>query len=195
MLSDENWNISRKRFVQTMLLGGAALQLPWLTSCTVDNGYSGPTDPLSLEQFKRLQQVLGVLFPNDGNGPGALEIHADTYLLWVLNDTELDPDENRYIIEKLDKLEAYSKKHTGDSFVDLSMDEQFNLLDELTEIKWGNRWISRLLTLIFEALLLDPQYGANPDGIGWKWLQHDPGTPRPAKNLLYPEILNYSHEV
>lgn len=178
-----------------MLLSGAALQLPWLTSCSNQETYSGSTAPLNSDQFKRLQHVLQNLFPNDGNGPGAAEINADTYILWVLNDDELDPDENQYIIEKLDKLEIYSKEKKGVSFIELSHSEQFDLLDQASELKWGNRWISRLLTLIFEALLLDPKYGGNPNSTGWKWLEHDPGSPRPDKDHLYPKILELSHEV
>ena len=47
------------------------------------------------------------------------------------------------------------------------------------ETRWGRAWLSLLLYYIFEALLSDPVYGGNPDGIGWQWLEHQPG-----KNLL-----------
>jgi len=42
-----------------------------------------------------------------------------------------------------------------------------------------------LLTYLLEALLADPVYAGNPNGIGWKWLQHQPGFPRPTKNKKY----------
>jgi len=177
------------------MLGGAALQLPWLTACKDRRYFPGNTSPLSNHQFKVLQAVQNILFPSDGNGPGAYDVNADTYLIWVLNDEELDPDENRYIIEKLDKFEAHSKEKLGYSFIDLNPREQHALVEEVSELKWGKRWLSRLLTLIFEALLLDPQYGCNPKGIGWQWLEHDPGSPRPVKTHLYPNILTVSHEV
>ena len=36
---------------------------------------------------------------------------------------------------------------------------------------------------------LDPVYGGNPDGIGWKWLMHPPGFPRPPKGKTYHAFL------
>ena len=38
---------------------------------------------------------------------------------------------------------------------------------------------------IFEALLSDPVYGGNPEGIGWRWLGHRPGFPRPNQRNRY----------
>jgi len=42
-----------------------------------------------------------------------------------------------------------------------------------------------VLGYIFEALLVDPVYGGNPNGIGWKWLEHQPGLPRPTADKRY----------
>lgn len=195
MQSEEQWQLSRKKFVKTMLLGSAAMQLPWLSACQNRRFFPGDTSPLTNHQFKVLQAVQNVLFPSDGNGPGAYDVNADTYLLWVLNDEELDPDENRYIIEKLDKFETLTKEKLGYSFIDLNPREQHVMVEQVSELKWGKRWLSRLLTLIFEALLLDPSYGCNPEGIGWQWLNHDPGSPRPDKDHIYPNILTVSNEV
>ena len=49
----------------------------------------------------------------------------------------------------------------------------------------GENWLSTLLLYIFEALLTDPVYGGNPNGIGWKWLGHNPGLPRPTADKRY----------
>ena len=195
MQSQEQWLLSRKKFVQSLLMGGVALQLPWLTACSDRRYFPGKTPPLSSHQFKVLQAVQNTLFPSDGNGPGAYEVNADTYLLWVLNDEQLDPSENDYIIEKLNKFEARAQEKLGYSFLDLNPKEQHALVEEVSELKWGRIWLSRLLTLIFEALLLDPQYGGNPEGVGWTWLEHNPGLPRPKASHLYPSIRTLSHEV
>jgi gluconate 2-dehydrogenase gamma chain len=40
-----------------------------------------------------------------------------------------------------------------------------------------------LLDYIMEALLTDPVYGGNPNSIGWQWLKHQPGFPRPTTPL------------
>lgn len=194
MDNEYKWELSRKAFVKSLLISGAALQLPWLTSCSHKEELKN-VEPLSKEQFNILAAIQEVLFPSDGNGPGASKLNAGLYVVWILNDSEQDPDENNFIIEKLDQFEEFSKEETGTSFLELNSDEQHQLVKKASNIKWGRTWLSRLLTLIFEALLLDPQYGSNPDGIGWKWLNHNPGSPRPTKNLLYPEILNRSHEV
>lgn len=195
MNSDNQWEISRKSFVKSILLSGAALQLPWLLSCSNDKEYTGSTTPLSKEQFNLLLAVQNTLFPADGNGPGAADVNAGTYVLWVLNDDRVDPEENEYLIEKLDKFKVRCKEETGYEFTDLNAEEQHQFVRKISEIIWGRRWTSRLLTLIFEALLLDPQYNINPNEIGWKWLNHDPGSPRPTKKILYPEIFERSHEV
>ena len=45
--------------------------------------------------------------------------------------------------------------------------------------------VVRLLTLIFEALLLDPLiWEAIKKLIAWSWLGHHPGQPRPSKKLV-----------
>jgi len=195
MKSEHRWELSRKSFVKSLLIGGAALQLPWLASCSNENDFTGSTHPLSKEQFHLLQAVQNTLFPSDGNGPGATEINAGTYLLWVLNDTNIDPEENTYIIDKLDKFNLRCEEMMKSNFLDLSAQKQNEFVAEMSEYIWGRRWLSRLTTLIFEALLLDPQYGGNPNNIGWEWLNHDPGEPRPSKRILYPTIKDISHEV
>ncbi len=195
MQSEEQWLLSRKKFVTSLLLGGAALQLPWLTACKDRRYFPGDTTPLSNNQFRVLQSLQSTLFPSDGNGPGAYEVNADSYVLWVLRDELLDPDENQYIIDKLNKFDGYAKDKLKYNFYDLNPKEQQAIVEGVSQTPWGERFLSRMLTLIFEALLLDPQYGSNPEGIGWNWLEHDPGTPRPEETHLYPTILTLSHEV
>ncbi|XOV69217.1 MAG: gluconate 2-dehydrogenase subunit 3 family protein [Fluviicola sp.] len=195
MQTEEQWLLSRKKFVKSLLLGGAALQLPWLAACEDRRYNPGDTTPLSNHQFKVLQALQSTLFPSDGNGPGAYEVNADAYVLWVLRDDLLDPDENQYIIEKIEMFDAFAKDKLKYNFYDLNPREQSVIVEDLSKKAWGERFLSRMLTLIFEALLVDPQYGGNPDGIGWKWLDHDPGSPRPDEQHLYPTILTISHEV
>ncbi len=196
-MKDQDWNISRKNFVRTMLLGGLALQLPWLQSCTDEHGFPIPAnlDPLTKDQFVTLQHLLLILFPDDGNGPSAIDIHADQYILWVLNDPELDPNENNFIIEKLDLFQEKCAESLSMDFKSLSIAEQQDFVSTISREKWGKRWMSRLLTLIFEALLLDPSYGGNSEEVGWNWLAHNPGYPRPHDKIRYPNILSLKHEV
>lgn len=189
-IQDNEWLLSRRKFIKTLVLSGIAIQLPWLSSCSEENEFIENTSPLTINQYKTVRAVQDILFPDDGNGPGARQINAGPYLVWVLNDQHLDPDENNYIIERIDELESYSKENYGNFFHNLSLGNQEEIIEQIINESWGSRFMSRLITLIFEALLLDPAYGSNPKGIGWEWLEHDPGQPRPTKKILYPEILN-----
>ena len=53
----------------------------------------------------------------------------------------------------------------------------------------GENWLSTLILYLMEALLTDPAYGGNPGGIGWRWLRHTPGYPRPTPDKTYPRLL------
>lgn len=186
---DNEWLLSRKKFIKTIVLSGIAIQLPWLNSCSEEDEFIENTSPLTIDQYKTIRSIQDILFPDDGNGPGARQINAGPYLIWVLNDKYLDPDENNYIINRIDELESYSKEKYGDFFHFLSLGKQEEIIEQIISESWGERFMSRLITLILEALLLDPAYGSNPKGIGWDWLDHDPGQPRPTNKILYPEIL------
>lgn len=190
----EDWLMSRESFVKTLLLSGVALQLPWLASCSTDTTDFGDTSPLSHNQFETVRLIQNILFPSDGNGPDAFQINADRYLVWVLKDPLLDPDEGMYIITQIDTFNKECKKSYSTNFSDLSEDDQLSFVKSVAKADWGKKWLSRLLSLIFEALLLDPVYGGNNNNAGWNWLDHDPGNPRPTTNLIYPEIMNF-HEV
>lgn len=189
-IQENEWSLSRKKFIQTLVLSGIAIQLPWLTACSTDDETVGNCAPLNESQFKTVRAVQDVLFPEDGNGPGARQINAAQYLVWVLNDSRLDSDENNYIIERIDELESYTKENYGDYFHTLSQGNQEEIIAFITKESWGNRFSSRLITLIMEALLLDPTYGSNTNEVGWEWLNHNPGQPRPTAKIVYPEIFN-----
>ena len=182
----ERWQLSRKAFLKSLVLGGVMTQLPWMKAF---GSLQQKLSILSEKQLAILSSVQQILFPADGNGPGAADIHATEYLLWVLSDPEKDPDEVQYIINGIGWVdetadETFSKPYTG-----LTQQEKETLIESISHESWGESWFSIILTFIFEALLSDPQYGGNPDGTGWKWLNFTAGQPRPTTELLYPEIL------
>lgn len=182
-----NWQLNRKQFISVLLVGGAATQLPNLNLF----GKIGlKNNILSPEQFEIIQSVQQILFPADGNGPGAKDINAAEYLIWVLSDQNKDPDEVKYIIDGIDWVNETADELFSKKYLDLEQNEKEKLIANISKESWGESWLSVILSFIFEALLCDQQYGANPDGIGWKWLNYIPGQPRPTEKLLYPEILN-----
>lgn len=196
-MKDELIN-SRRNFVKTLILSGVALQVPWIQSCSrseQDIAIPDSLDPLSKTSFLNLHVVMDILFPDDGNGPGAKQLKSDHYFLWTVNDPLLDPKTRSFLLKKLEKLSEESLRLQGDHFHMLSRSTQEDFIAELSETHWSKGWLSFLLTLILETLFVDPQYDVNPDSIGWKWLNHNPGYPRPTTEQLYPTILTKKHEV
>lgn len=196
IIEDYKWELSRKEFLKSLLLLGVAANIPLLTSCETKEESEGfDCAPLSTEQLKVLQAVQLVLFPKEGNGPSAIEVNADKWIVYVLNDSREPQREKDFIVEHLDGLNQLSKETNKASYDLLNIDRQEDLLELFFEEKAPKRWGSRMLTLIFEALLLDPLYGVNPYNTGWKWLNHNPGMPRPNEKNMYPNIYTTMNEI
>ena len=125
------------------------------------------------------------LFPSEIDSPGAKEINAITYLRNVIASPAIDQDEKEFILNGVKWLNDLSLEKHEAVFTQLTYSQRTDMLHQITESKAGRRWISKLLSYIFEALLGDPVYGGNPGGIGWKWLNHHQGFPRPPKHKRY----------
>ena len=193
---DYQWELSRKEFIRSLFVFGVAVNIPFFTSCeTKENAAVFDSTPLSAEQFKVLQALQLVLFPKEGEGPSALQINADKWIVYVLNDAREPQREKDFIVEHLDGLNQLSIETHKVSYDALSIDRKEDLVELFFEEKAPKRWGSRMLTLIFEALLLDPLYGVNPNNIGWTWLNHNPGMPRPNEKNMYPTIYTTMNEV
>lgn len=189
----EQWHLSRRQFVKGLLIAGALTQIPLLSACTNSENHKNknkklPFGTLNQNQQSTLKEIQDILFPNDGNGPSASDINALSYLQWVILDPRMDPSEVEYIINGIQWIEETANENYSKPFLDLSQPQKEQLIEDISIENWGESWLSVILTLIFEALLSDPQYGGNPDSIGWKWLEHYPGYPRPSKDLLYDTI-------
>lgn len=184
--SIEEWKLSRRKFMGSMLAGGIATTIP---SISIYGNGNYDSNVLSASQISIVSAVQKILFPSDNNGPGAYDVMADKYLLWVLSDIRMDPEEKEYIINGIGWVDETAEEKYSENFNKLSQSEKETLITEISTESWGTSWLSVMLTFIFEALLSDPQYGGNPDEIGWEWLKHNLGYPRPTKPLLYPEIL------
>ncbi len=179
-------NISRRKFMGSIIVGSTAATL--LSTKLFGNSFVDNT-VLSDSKLKLISSVQNMLFPSDGNGPGAHDVLADKYLLWVLSDARKDPEEKNYIINGIGWVEETSNETFSMSYNELTQVQKENLITLISKEKWGKSWLGEILNYIFEALLSDPQYGSNPDSIGWKWLKHNPGFPRPTKILIYPDII------
>ncbi|EIC23511.1 gluconate 2-dehydrogenase subunit 3 family protein [Thiorhodovibrio frisius] len=150
---------------------------------------SDATMPLSeAERLALIDAVQLHLFPSEPAAPGAREINALNYLRFVLADARTDADEPAFILNGAGWLEDLSRQRTGQSFLNLDSDARESLLRETAASDVGENWLSTLLLYLMEALLTDPAYGGNPNGIGWRWLEHVPGYPRPDAETIYPRL-------
>jgi gluconate 2-dehydrogenase gamma chain len=174
---------SRRNFIGG-LLAGTVLASGNLKAVNISSG-----DILTDDQFQLIRSVQQILLPSDGNGPGAKDIIADTYLLWVLSDIRMDPEEKEYIINGIGWVDETAEEEFSMGYNKLSQEKKEELIEIISREKWGRSWLGVILNFIFEALLSDPQYGGNPDNIGWNWLGYNGGSPRPTIPNLYPEIL------
>ncbi len=143
-----------------------------------------PTAQLN-DPWKTIDAVQNHLFPSETDSPGAEEINAMTYLQNAIASPMIEKDEKEFIMNGVKWLNDLSLEKQGAVFTQLPYSQRTEILHQITKTKAGRKWISKLLTYIFEALLSDPVYGGNPAGIGWKWLNHHPGFPRPPKHKQY----------
>lgn len=180
--------LSRRNFITAvggagLLVGIAPLIYKTLTSNSKKDLKSNFTG-FNPQHRQLLSAVQMQLFPNDGDGPSANDINALDYLEWALNDPENQGDDD-FILQGIGWLDDLSATTFKQSFITLTNQQQDELMHTIAKSTAGQNWLSMLLYYILEALLLDPVYGGNPNGIGWQWLEHQPGFPRPTTDKLY----------
>lgn len=189
---EEIWHNSRRVFIRNILLGAAALHVPFLISCESDeslqlNGKGIFTD----KEMHFLYSIQNILFPADGNGPSAADVQAHTYMVSYLSDDLLPNSDKEYFIEGLKKIISFSKEVpiSANDCYDYTIQDWEKLVERAAEVKEHKNFLGRVLTLIFEALLLDPIYGGNTNEIGWNWLHHTAGQPRITEEYKYPHYI------
>jgi gluconate 2-dehydrogenase gamma chain len=183
----EQWDIDRRKFLKSALIAGAAAQISLFTSCSRQLEKSN--EYLTAEQSTILKDLLMIIFPDDANGPSADDINSFGYIMWVLGDNYRKPEDNEYIIEGIDWANETAFEIYNQKFVDLDAETQEKLVALFVDLDWGKNWMSVMVTLVMESLLLDPLYGGNVDEQGWKWLDHVPGVPRPNEETRFEAII------
>ena len=139
-------------------------------------------------RWRVLDAVQRHLLPSEPNAPGAPEINALAYLRFVVDDSKVDGQDRRFILKGSEWLDAMAGELTGEPFTNLDEDRREGVLRRIAASEAGENWLSTLIYYLMEALLSDPVYGGNPGGIGWKWLEHTPGYPRPPADKTYPRL-------
>lgn len=179
--------LSRRRFIKNTGLYIAFSAIP-LGACknVMRKQKSSPVKyVLTQEEKYTLAAVQQHLLPDEGEGPGAKQINAESYFEFVLTDKYLDIWERNILINGLKWVDETAKELFKKKFVFLKSADKERVLRDLETFKNGRRWLSFVLGYIFEALLGSTAYGVNTGEIGWKWLSHIPGYPQPTKNQIY----------
>ena len=141
------------------------------------------------EQQQILDAVQMQLFPADGDGPSARDLNALAYLEWAMTDPEnIDDGDPSFIVKGIGWLDDLSKQTLGTGFIKLTSTQQDTVLKQVAGSSQGESWLSLLMYYLAEALMLDPIYGGNPNGIGWQWLQHQAGFPAPIAGKTYRDF-------
>lgn len=193
-----NSGLSRRTFLQqtgtAALLAGLGIYKPCIAkSIPLSDKAESLSNTFSSNQKAILEATHHQLFPADGDGPSASDLNALAYLEWALTDPKNREDGDReFIIKGVILLEELSKKTYKQSFTKLATKKQHRLIQQLSESKKGDSWISLLVYYLLEALLLDPVYGGNTNEIGWKWLEYQPGFPRPTADHNYQHLIEKS---
>ena len=177
--------VSRRHFVQGISAISAGLLLPLASSAT-SKPQKIPTP--KQEPWPTIAAVQNQLFPAEPDSPGASDINATSYLKNLLEEKTFDRDEREFILNGPNWLNELANSEHGKPFVQLTTTQQEQLLQRIARTHAGESWLSLLLLYIFEALLSSPIYGSNPDGIGWRWLEHNPGFPQPTINTSYKKL-------
>jgi gluconate 2-dehydrogenase gamma chain len=146
-----------------------------------ENSYLLPlTDP-----WLTLQAVQEHLFPSEDGSPGAKEIGALPFLRLVLESPGIEDEEKSFIRKGATWLNEIAQKLKSKSFSDLEENDRELVLRKIEQSQAGERWLSLIMSYLIEALLSDPVYGGNINQVGWAWLHHQPGFPRPSQDKMY----------
>lgn len=140
---------------------------------------------LDRQQWQTIVAVQEHLFPAEDTAPGATDVHAAHYLHFVLSDAMFEAADKQFIIANVTTLQALVQNRFGKPFDRLTTEQKETSLREFETDSTGRKWITEILGYIFEALLTDPVYGGNTNMVGWEWLGHRPGFPRPPANKRY----------
>lgn len=144
---------------------------------------------LSAQQWTTISAVQEHLLPHEDDSPGARDVNAESYLRWVLSAADTHRDTIELVSEGIAALESLSISQTTKRFTQLDETRAEHVLRQFEQTGLGKRWLRTILEFVLEALLADPVYGGNPEGIGWQWLGHQPGHKRPTADKRYMDLL------
>ncbi|MBE9560740.1 MAG: gluconate 2-dehydrogenase subunit 3 family protein [Proteobacteria bacterium] len=198
MKSHKNIDLSRREFMTRMgLLGALALTYP--SAALAQLRQLKAEQPLADWQtetdWQTLAQVQEVLFPAGEDTPGADDIGATIYLHNAIENPNADIEDKDFIFRGIGWLDGLTQERHKKTFLQLDAAMQEDIIEVIVKSRAGRSWVSTLLTYTLEALLMDPVYGGNKKGIGWQWLNHQPGYPAPPADRTWDKLLQERYKL
>ncbi len=184
-MSEREGGISRREFMHRLTaLAGLAASYPAAALEQLRATAALAAEPEWAEQdpWKTIAAVQQHLFPSTDESPGASDFRATMYLRNTIENPAADGEDKAFIVKGVGWLNDLTQEHYEQNFTVLSETDRENVLRKIEQSRAGRNWLSLLLTYLLEALLADPVYGGNPGGIGWEWLEHQPGYPTPPED-------------
>jgi gluconate 2-dehydrogenase gamma chain len=178
-------SMDRRDFLALLALAASAYPVDLLAQQRQQEKNGG--QPLE-EPWNTIAAVQNHLFPAEKDSPGAEDIRALLYLQNMLQAPNMDEKEATFIKQGVTWLNDISRKQKSRDFAQLDESDREQVLRTIDRSRAGERWLSLVLSYVLEALLSDPVYGGNPDGIGWQWLEHQPGYPTPSTEKIYYKL-------
>lgn len=176
---------SRREFLRILSVAVAAYPL----SSLAENRQQANQSTQNLKDpWLTIASVQEHLFPAEEDSPGANDIQALAYLHGMMETPDFEKEDAILIHNGVGWLNDLATSEYKKKFIQLDADSKEKILRRVESSRAGSRWISMLLTYLLEALLTDPVYGGNPNGIGWTWLQHQPGFPTPPEDKKYYKL-------
>lgn len=165
------------------LIGGSGALIVTAASASrmrSGSAFAAAETVLAAEETRTLDAVLEIVLPKEPDSPGASDIRAREYIESVLADPRTKESDRTFLLRGIRSLEKLALEKRERAFSQLSRSEQEELFQAYVD-DGGESWVASLIASVLEALFGDPVYGGNVNEVGWKWIEHTPGFPRPPR--------------
>lgn len=181
--------MSRRSALKSAAGAMAIASMPvMLNAKALENTDQTLNEQLKTDPWRTLNSVLNHLLPASPTGPSAAELHITQYLFNVVYLQPTEQIEIDFIYKGVGWLNGYTQDQLKQNFAVLSDENKEKMLRAISHSEAGENWISNLINYVYEAMLAPPIYGGNPNGLGWKWLDHQGGYPLPKIGNRYYEL-------
>ena len=192
---DDASRLTRRTLLGSLAAGAGVGWLASLTGCingarrartipTEVRGAAPTPRVLTRAEWKTLDAALDVMLPSGSDSPGSRDVHGIGYLDAALADPDTDPADVRLVKSGAAWLDEAARLGGAIAFADASPAARDVALRIVSARDQGPAWVLLVLTFGLEALLGDPIHGGNPGEVGWLWLGHRPGEPRPSAKAV-----------